>query len=164
MTGNSDRTAATFTQSLIGGMEAIDHEAESGPASEQFRSCRRQEASSCFRTRIPLRQSAIGRESDRETYGQHIWRLKQHSAPFLRQGLTAGTTEGAVSSQSQMPVHRGFWLNGIPRGTSAVLLSGGSSDLLDSNVEPAAQKDPQSCTFGVSHARRNFVDASTARL
>src|SRR5437588_682750 len=28
MTGNSDRTAATFTQSLIGGMEAIDHEAE----------------------------------------------------------------------------------------------------------------------------------------
>jgi hypothetical protein len=28
MTGNCDRTAATFTQSLIGGMEAIDHEAE----------------------------------------------------------------------------------------------------------------------------------------
>jgi hypothetical protein len=28
LTGNSDRTAATFTQSLIGGMEAIDHEAE----------------------------------------------------------------------------------------------------------------------------------------
>ena len=28
MTGNSDRTAATFTQSLVGGMEAIDHEAE----------------------------------------------------------------------------------------------------------------------------------------
>jgi hypothetical protein len=25
---NSDRTAATFTQSLIGGMEAIGHEAE----------------------------------------------------------------------------------------------------------------------------------------
>jgi hypothetical protein len=28
ITGNSDRTAATFTQSLIGGMQAIDHEAE----------------------------------------------------------------------------------------------------------------------------------------
>src|SRR6266849_4507513 len=28
ITGNSDRTAATFTQSLVGGMEAIDHEAE----------------------------------------------------------------------------------------------------------------------------------------
>jgi hypothetical protein len=28
ITGNSDRTAATFSQSLIGGMEAIDHEAE----------------------------------------------------------------------------------------------------------------------------------------
>jgi len=28
VTGNSDRTAATFTRSLIGGMEAIDHEAE----------------------------------------------------------------------------------------------------------------------------------------
>jgi len=27
-TGNSDRTTATFTQSLVGGMEAIDHEAE----------------------------------------------------------------------------------------------------------------------------------------
>jgi hypothetical protein len=27
-TGNSDRTAAKFTQSLIGGTEAIDHEAE----------------------------------------------------------------------------------------------------------------------------------------
>src|SRR6267143_1006755 len=28
ITGNSDRTAATFSQSLIGGMEAIDHEVE----------------------------------------------------------------------------------------------------------------------------------------
>jgi hypothetical protein len=28
MTGNSDATAATFTRSMIGGMEAIGHEAE----------------------------------------------------------------------------------------------------------------------------------------
>jgi hypothetical protein len=28
ITGNSDRIAATFTQSLIGGMEAIGHEAK----------------------------------------------------------------------------------------------------------------------------------------
>ena len=153
------------TDDVVHELLNVMRQPENGPANEQFGSCRRQEASSCFRTLIPLRQTAIGGESDRETYGQPIWRLKQHSASFLRQGLTAGTTQGAVSSHSQMPVHRGFSLSGIPRSTpSAVLLSGGSSDLLDSNVEPAAQKDPQSRTFAVSYARRNFVDASTARL